>query len=134
MKNIFTLLLLSIVTISAFAQTYRYKATSFAYKYQKDNGYWTDWSDWERSSVLVVISLDREVISIYSDNPQEYDIYDSDDEWVRDKDGGQQWTLKCVNSDGLRCEIRLRQQRDGQLQMYVDFSDAMWVYSIERKN
>lgn len=133
MKKYLILLLMSLMTLSVFADTYKYKATNFAYKIKNDYGRWTDWSDWERSSVLIVISLDRETINVYSDTPQEYDIYDYGENWERDNDGGETWTLKCVNADGLRCEIRLRKQRDGQLQMYVDFSDAMWVYSIEQK-
>ena len=115
------------------AQTYKFQTNSFSYKYYNErNGRWTDWSDWSRSSMLVVISLDRAVINIYSEAIQEYDIIDYQGE-TKDSEGGKSMQFLCVNEDGLRCNIRLRQQRDGQKQLYVDFKDMMWVYSITDK-
>lgn len=133
MKKYLILLLLSLFAYASFADTYKYRATNYAYKYKKDNGYWTNWSEWERSSLLIVISSDNDKIDIYSEKPQEYDIYDYGEGWKSDGQGGQTLTMKCVNDDGLRCEVRLRQQSDGQWQLYVDFNDMMWVYSIVQK-
>lgn len=124
------MILFCLSSVTTDAQTYKYQTTSFAYKtYDYQWKRWTEWSDWENSSMLVVISLDREVISIYSQSIQEYDIVEYQGE-ERDSDGGESVKFLCVNEDGLRCNIRLRTQRDGQRQLYVDFSDMMWVYSI----
>ena len=46
------LLCLCVATINA--QTYYYTTTEFAYK-QKINGQWTDWSDWEKSNMLLYL-------------------------------------------------------------------------------
>ncbi len=110
------------------AQTYKYKTTAFAYR-EVVNNTWTDWTDWEPSSILVVISLDREIVTIYSQETQEYDIieYQGNEE----DDNGSTIKLLCVNEDGLRCNVRLRTQTDGERQLYVDFSDCMWVYNLE---
>lgn len=75
MKKIIALIILLISVCSLSAQTYKYYTNSFAYKYYENNR-WTDWSDWERSHVLVVISIDRNIINIYSETMQEYDIYE----------------------------------------------------------
>ena len=108
------------------------QATSYAYKYLNDYGYWTEWSDWEYSSVLIVINTDNDRINIYSSTPQEYDIYDSEDSY-RDKDGGETTTLKCIDADGVRCDVRIRIERSGNRQLYVDYSNIMWVYNIVNK-
>lgn len=113
------------------AQTYKYYTTCFAYKYYENYG-WTDWSEWERSHMLVVISTDRNIINIYSDKIQEYDIYEYTGE-ENDDDGGSSFLFQCVNKDGLRCQVRLRVQSDGSKQLYVDFNDAMWVYGLEER-
>lgn len=113
------------------AQTYKYYTNSFAYKFY-ENSRWTNWSDWQESHMLVVISLDRNIINIYSETMQEYDIYEYTGE-EKDNDGGTSFLFQCVNKDGLRCQIRLRVQSDGSKQLYVDFNDLMWVYGLQER-
>lgn len=54
MKKLFFFLIVFFSICSINAQTYKFYTTSFAYKYYENNR-WTDWSDWERSRMLVVI-------------------------------------------------------------------------------
>ena len=131
MKKNFVLLFMCL-TVTVSAQTYKYYTNSFAYK-EFENGYWSEWSDWKPSHLLVVISFDRQIINIYSEEMQEYDIYEYNGEET-DTDGGQSLKFNCVNRDGLRCQIRLRVQKDGSQQLYVDFSDVIFVYGIEERN
>lgn len=95
------LFIVYIVVTSAFAQTYKYYSTDFAYKAKNDYGYWTEWSDWEESHCLITISLDRGVVNIYSPIPQEFDTYD--DLGERYDNDGKSYTLCGVDSNGLRC-------------------------------
>lgn len=111
---------------------YKYQATSLAFKSQNDYGYWSDWSDWESTNVLVVINIDKDRINIYSTSPHEFDIYEYG-EIVNESDGGNSFTLKCIDENGLRCTIRQRQQPDGQRQLYINYSDAIIVYNIQIK-
>lgn len=131
MKKLLFILILIFSICAVKAQTYKYYTTCFAYKYY-ENYRWTDWSEWERSHMLVVISTDRNIINIYSDKIQEYDIYEYTGE-ENDDDGGSSFLFQCVNKDGLRCQVRLRVQSDGSKQLYVDFNDAMWVYGLEER-
>ena len=131
MKKLLFILILIFSICAVKAQTYKYYTTCFAYKYYENYG-WTDWSEWERSHMLVVISTDRKIINIYSDKIQEYDIYEYTGE-ENDDDGGSSFLFQCVNKDGLRCQVRLRVQSDGSKQLYVDFNDAMWVYGLEER-
>ena len=125
--------LLCFAGIDSFAQNYKYMTTDFAYKVKDNYGNWSDWSDWEDSRCLVNINLDREEISIYSDERQEFTIYEWAEDTTRDSDGGEQMEFSCVDADGLRCTIRLRVQNDGQMQLYVDYRNLMYVYCIEEK-
>lgn len=128
MKRFVLLSLLVFSFVFASAQTYKFNAYELSYRYVDDYGYWTDWSDWEDTSILVVISLDREVVSIYSQETQEYDIYNYEGE--SNDSNGETMTFNCVNEDGLRCDMRIRVQNDGIKQLYIDFSDMSWVYNL----
>ncbi|MBQ8492807.1 MAG: hypothetical protein IJ464_00785 [Alistipes sp.] len=132
-KFIFILCAVFGIVWNADAQTYKFYSTDFAYRAQDDYGRWSDWSDWEETRCLVTISIDRDVINIYSDTPQEFDIYEYVGEEV-DADGGESLEYKCVDANGLRCHIRLRAQSDGTLQLYVDYSDVSYVYCIVERN
>lgn len=133
MKKIIFVLLMCFMSLGISAQTYKYRATSMSYRYVNGYGNWTNWSDWQSTNILIVISIDRDKISIYSKELQEYDIYSSS-KWEPDYQGGQTATLKAVNEEGRRCDVRLRSLNSGELQVYVDFADAMWVYNVYMKN
>ena len=133
-KFYFTVLFLLFGLIgSVEAQTYKFYSTDFAIKYKTDRGYWSDWSEWKSSHCLVTISLDRDVINIYSPSPQEFDVYDNRGV-SEDRSGGSTLELACVDQDGLRCSIRLRVQDDNTPQLYVDYNDVMYVYCLETRN
>lgn len=114
------------------AQNLKYYTTDFALKVQYDDGSWSDWTDWEDSHCLVNINLDREEINIYSSTPQEFTIYRYEEDSIYDDGGGEQLKLFCVDKDGLRCEIRLRIYEQA-LQLYVDYSDVIFVYNLVEK-
>ena len=92
MKKLLFLLILICSICAVKAQTYKYYTTCFAYKYY-ENYRWTDWSEWERSHMLVVISTDRNIINIYSDKIQEYDIYEYTGE-ENDDEGGSSFLIR----------------------------------------
>lgn len=127
------ILLLMVSPLWCVAQVYKYVSTDFSWRYYDSvSRRWTSWSDWEDCSVLVVLNFNRETITIYSKEVQEYDIVSYED--VKDdNEGGQSLKLICVNEDGLRCHIRIRTLSNGRRQLYVDFNDMMWVYNIDNK-
>ena len=114
------------------AQTYKYQTYNFAFATKDRYGLWSDWSDWKSSDMLVVFNGDKDRITIYSERIQEYDIYESEGR-ERDEYGGTTAAFMCVDDNGLRCRIRIREQADGSLQLYVDYNDMMWVYGIRRR-
>lgn len=106
------------------------QATAYSYKTTNNYGNWTDWSDWTECNILVVIKNDR--VNIYSNTPQEYDIYDSQDA-ISDGEGGTVMTFKCVDKEGERCDIRIRILASESVQLYVDYSNFMFVYNVQFK-
>ncbi len=132
MKKLIVILALILgCALASHADVYKYKTSSIALRSVNSYGNWTDWSDWEDCSVLVVINTDKDLITIYSAERQEFDVYDGGNGFVRDAGGGQTWTLRCVDVDGVRCEVRIRIQSDGQYQLYIDYSNLSYVYNIE---
>ena len=95
-------------------------------------GQWSPWSDWQRSSVKIVLDLNNDMITIYSPTTQYYKVV----QFVgvkNDNSGGTQSVFNVIDADGDRAVIRLRIQADGTSQLYVDFADAMWVYGNIRR-
>ncbi|MFI3267284.1 MAG: hypothetical protein R3Y51_01070 [Rikenellaceae bacterium] len=138
MKNVFksqfvksllcvAFLLAGTVTSVVAQSVMKFKTTDFAYKVNEGNG-WTEWSDWEESSILVVIDSNKDVITIYSEGTQEFDIYEYEGQ-EKSRDGGTIDTYNSVDADGVRCQIRLRDYDDSS-QLYVDYSNIMYVYNI----
>ena len=131
MKKFIVLLFLMFGLFSVtdtYAQTYKYRAFSAAYKY-KQNGYWTDWTDWERVSTLITIDYDNDVIRIYANVPQVYVIYDYDGSF-KDNSGGQQVQFSVIDQDYDKGKIRLRIETNGNSQLYVEFADVILVWNV----
>ena len=114
---------------AASAQTYYYRTTGFAFKQVNSYGYWTDWTDWQDSNILITINYSSDVVTIYSPMTQIYKIT----QYVRnytDSSGGKQVEFKFIDQDGDNGTMRLRIETNGNSQIYVQFSNIMWVYNV----
>ena len=135
MRKLIILLMLLIASftmpIEANAQTYSYRSFQFSYKQLTDYGIWTNWSKWEDSNLLITINYDDDVIKIYSKMMQIYVITGYSDSYTDDS-GGRQVKFNFVDQDGDKGTIRLRIEKNGNSQLYVDFADIMWVYNVRK--
>lgn len=136
MKN-FLLTLLFVIgfitPINTYAETYYYRTTEFAYKQINDYGRWTNWSDWEESNILISINLSTDVVVIFSPRTQRYKITDHIRNYT-DNSGGKQSEYKFIDQDGDVGSMRLRKEKNGNSQLYIEFSNIMWVYNIKQVN
>lgn len=130
MKKLYLLLVCLLIAFSVNAQTYYYRTTEFAYKYVS-NGSWTGWSDWQNSFLKITINLDNDIVKINSETPQIYRITRYVKNYT-DNSGGQQVMFSFVDQDYDRGTMRLRVERNGNSQIYIEFSDVMWVYNVIR--
>lgn len=132
MKKFILLFLLAFSAVVASAQSLKLNAYELSYRYVDGDGEWSEWSDWEKISILIVFYHDEELITIYSQKTQKYNVkeYVGENE---DSDGNSM-TFNCVNDDGVNCNIRIRAQKNGVRQLYVDFEDFSWVYNLDEKS
>ena len=121
-------LLISFNTV--YSQVIKLKAYAFSYKTQKKFG-WSDWMEWQNCKILITIDLNEDRIKIYSKLTQEYDIISSEMEKY-DSEGNKYIKLSCIDEFGLRCNVRVVSRSNDNREMYVDYSDVIWVYSVYR--
>lgn len=136
MKKYFFILLAVMlfgVTNKVEAQTYNYRAFEFSIKYLNDNGTWTNWSDWKKVNIRVKIDFDTDLIVVHSQRTQVYQVISGGESYT-DSSGGQQVKFKVIDQDDDYGTVRLRIEKNGNSQLYIDFSDVMWVYNVKKEN
>lgn len=127
MKKLFLFLLMSIVSLSIFAESLWFNSTEYAIKYQ-----YSDWTNWMSCNVNIEFKLDDDAIIIYSNRTQIYCVYETVGK-SRDANGGEQLAFRVIDQDYDRGTVRLRIDPYGYSQIYVDFADVSWVYGRVRR-
>lgn len=129
----FIVLFLMLISFSfvLHAETYWYRSTSFASATISNGRYY--WSDWEQSNIPISIDLTNDIITIYSKVKQIYYVVKCGDTFT-DNGGGSQVVFYVVDQDRDRGSIRLRKERNGNSQIYIDFKDCGWCYNVLRIN
>ena len=115
--------------IFTYAQVFKMKAFAFTYKYEQENGTWTDWTEWDECNVLCIIDANKERITIYSKETQVYDIIENEGSYY-DEDGVWIWPLVGIDNDGGMCRVRIVKKESGDIELYVDYNDFIWAYSV----
>lgn len=84
----------------------------------------------ERSTVKIEFNLPNDVIVIHSPVVQAFGIYDT---FTPPYDsGGQQVGFVAMDAEGVRCHIRLRIENNGNSQIYIEYSNLIYVYNVRR--
>lgn len=132
MKKLLIILVLLVTgVLSGFAELIRLRATSYSIR---EKGYygWTDFSRPTRCDVSIVIDTDEDLVTIYSARPQIYNIVNYIGEGY-DNDGDYVIKYQFIDQDYDRGTMRLIQRRNGAHEVYIDFSNVGWVYSVTRR-
>lgn len=130
MKRLLLAMLLCVVSVASFAQTISFETTSYTYK--THNGYsWSNWAPYQNSSMLLTMDLDRDLVIIYSPKTQIYKIIDYSGAYT-DNDGDATIEYKFIDQDGDRGTLKLMQRRSGKSEVYIQFANIIWVYSVVR--
>lgn len=119
------LILLMFLSVNAYSQVTKYYSDFSSYKSLVSKDKWTDWSDWESCYHKIIIDLDSNTIII---NNSKYTI----DKYVETIIDDNSKTIKyaVINYDNKACFIRIREQKDGVKQLYIDHDDIIYVYNI----
>ena len=81
----------------------------------------------------IIINLNNDVVTIYSPKTQIYNIY----KYIgtkKDSDGDITMTYKFYDQDLDFGNMRLMIRKNGQSQIYIDFSNISWAYDVIRTN
>ena len=138
MKRILSILAL-IFTLSvlvpqvADAQVYTYRTTGYAYQKTNSQGQWGEWSNWEKSDMTMTMNLNSDEISIRSPKPQHYKITKHISNYT-DGSGGKNVKFEAIDEEGLKCNVRLRIETNGNSQIYITWSNLNIVYNVRRTN
>ena len=127
-KRLFILLVGLVISLTTVAQTVWFTAFQFAYRETS----WSSWSPWQTCNIDVKFDYDADLIVIYSRTTQVYKVYSYDGEKT-DYDGGEQIQFGVIDQDNDVGKVRLRVERNGNSQIYIDFLNVSWVYNVVRK-
>lgn len=88
-----------------------------------------EWSDWQPVNIPVVIDYEQDIIIIYSAKTQKYLIIE--ETAAAPDSNGKQVAFKVIDQDGDVGRFRFRVQNNGAKQIYVDFNNISWCYSVK---
>ena len=128
--TVMVIMMLFCMSTISHAQTYYYKTKEFAIKYKESYG-WGKWSDWKPSDMKMKIDMDDDIIVIYSQQTQIYRVIEDMGSYT-DEYGGKQQKFWVIDQDDDYGYVRLRIEKNGNSQIYIDFNDVMWVYNVVR--
>ncbi len=128
MRRLFLFVYIILFAMTANAEIYIFQATSFSSCSENNDGSWSEWSEWKSSSVRINYDSDKDKIKIYADETLSFDVYENQMEG--DDAGGSVIALSCVDGDGLKCTIDIRNAVSGGIQVYVRYADINAVYDI----
>lgn len=131
MKKILFTFLFTLCCLTMNAQIQTYKATSYAYAEINQYTGRYNWSDWYKCDVSIVFDLQRDIITIYSKSTQYYSILTTGTAST-DSSGGKQISFRVIDQDDDRGTLKLRIEKNGNSQLYVDFNNVAWCYNLVR--
>ena len=128
----YLLILLCFISISGYAQVQWYRTTQYAEATIINNRYY--WGDWESSNMRLCIDIGNDQIIVYSPRTQIYQVYGvyNNGQPYVDDSGGTNIKFYVIDQDYDRGNIRLRVEKNGNSQIYIDFSNVAWVYNVVR--
>ena len=130
MKKILVVLILLCTSISVCAEVMLFRSQT--YSERRYNGYsWSNWKPEVKSSVLIKIDPDAELVTIYSPVTQYYNVTGVDDVYT-DGDGDRVLTFYFVDGDGDEGIMHLMARKSGRYEIYIRFGNIQWVYSVRR--
>ena len=131
LKSTLLLGLFLLIGSVSYGQVIKLRTTGLAIKYEIDDYRWGEWSEFEPVSVLVVMDIDADRITIYSKETQVYDVIEAEKKRY-DSDGDEYLPFICINEDGVKCRVELAtlNSQNRRNQLYVEFGDVMFVYNL----
>lgn len=125
-------MILSLSCLSVKAETWRFKATAFAYRtYEYKTNTWNDWTLWKRCDIDIIsaISMERKTIWICSPKIQRYEMMGNPEEST-DSDGDTHIIFEAYDSSHNNCRIKFLEKKNEGVELYVEYDNMKWCYEI----
>ncbi|GEM_PF-4323941 len=129
MRHILLVVYIMLFAITANSEVYNFQAISFSIRTENNDGSMSDWTAWNSSNDSINYDTDKDKIKIYSNDTFDFDVYDIQRE--TDDNGGNVIALSCVDAEGKKCTIDIRNAVFGGIQLYVRYADVDAAYEVE---
>ncbi len=131
MKRVFSLLFFIFFAFTVQSQgVLKMKAYSASAKFLNNDGSWDEWSDWKKTSVLIVLDNVNKRVTLYIDPKRTFDVINTEKETT--SDGKQIWKMFSVDDKGDECYVVLQQPLDGEnTQIFIQYSNYIFVYKVD---
>jgi hypothetical protein len=132
MKRFILLLFLISTSLLGYAQVYKIKTTSVAFRHFNDNlNRWDSWTKSQPAEILITINAGSNRIKVFSSEEQTLDIIEYLGKF-EDNDRDEHLVWRCVDNSGLRCYFKLvfLNSQNGKQQLYVEYLDFIIVYNV----
>lgn len=128
MKHFLVIIFSIISTLFVYAEVYNFQATDVSVRVEKEDGSWSDWAEWVGSNATMSYNTDKDKVKVITDKNLSFDVYNVTNE--SDGDGGNVICLSCVDDNGLKCAIDIRNAKSGGLQFYLRYGDINAVFNV----
>jgi hypothetical protein len=95
-----------------------------------------EWSDWSNCNPYIKVNFEhykgKYWIHIYSSEPQHYNLKEEVKNGV-DSNGYKYSVYSAYDMVCNKCQIRLRDNGDNTMQLYIDYADYAWVYNLKSR-
>ncbi|RZJ30458.1 MAG: hypothetical protein EOO48_04910 [Flavobacterium sp.] len=127
-------LLLTVGSVTAQAQVYKFLTTGFSVMERNDNGKWGKWSDLEKASIVITLDTSKNRFVIYSQEIQLYKIVEY--EKAEESDEDLIYPFSCTDEDGQPFTISIitRKNQGNRKQLYINQKNVIVMYNIVNFN
>lgn len=129
MKKFLLAILLSVVALTSSAQIISFRTTAFSHKERTTHG-WSSWSNWESDCSLMTMDLTNDMIVIYTQKTQYYNIISIGSHYREGNAEIQEFGF--IDQDGDRGTFRLVMRSTGRSEVYIAFNNVTWGYIVKR--
>lgn len=131
MKVIIIAALFVLAQTRAVAQVEKFKIFETASYHPSDAKLPTVWDD---VSILMVLNLDKMKLHIYAKVETDIDIIEAKNN-DKDKDGNAWIKYRCIDQEGLRCDIEWEvfrdQDSDHKYTMFLEYKNIWYVFRLK---
>src|SRR5690554_4802365 len=127
-KRISVIILLFFCCNSVFGQVTKFRTQQFAFKYYQENAGWTDWSEWEETSLLITYNSNTLRITIHEDSVRTFDIVAS--EVDTNEVGDKILRMNCIGENEDEVLFKMVYDLNYNMQFYINYGKAVIVYNV----